>query len=206
MKIIRNLACCLATSSLLACAEPPGMGDGEASDSAATVTTQNLGLINDDAVDALPVEAQSGCETSVASECDEVAKLLTDRGFGGRVPIVAEEGWVVHYDKRLQRVVAIGEGTTLSFDPRTATEAELEYLVHAGLPESIAASWRGSLCRAACWGAAAAGCAAVSVTCGIGTVVSVGGFAIPCSVIIVSACGAGAAAGSGCSDWCGRFD
>ena len=60
----------------------------------------------------------------------------------------------------------------------------------------------GSACRAACWGAAALGCSAVSVACAGTTTITIGGTAIPCSWAIIAACTGSAAGASLCSDKC----
>lgn len=65
---------------------------------------------------------------------------------------------------------------------------------------SIAVSWGGVACRAVCWGAAGAGCAAVGVACGTGTAFTFGGAAIPCSWATIAACTAAGAGASICSD------
>jgi RHS repeat-associated protein len=61
---------------------------------------------------------------------------------------------------------------------------------------------KGSLCRAACWAAGGAICAAVACGCAVGSTVTVGGLAIPCTAVIIASC-AGAAGGSSiCNDIC----
>ncbi len=63
-------------------------------------------------------------------------------------------------------------------------------------------SWQGVACRAACWTLAGAGCAAVGTLCAGGTVVTVGGVAIPCWVATATACGVAGGGASVCNDWC----
>jgi hypothetical protein len=50
-------------------------------------------------------------------------------------------------------------------------------------------SWNGTLCRAALAGLGTAVCAAVGTSCVAGTFFTVGGLAIPCTVITYSVCG-----------------
>ena len=58
----------------------------------------------------------------------------------------------------------------------------------------------GVLCRAVCWAAGSAVCAAVASVCAVGTTVTIGGLAIPCTAAIIAACAAGGGAASICSD------
>ena len=60
----------------------------------------------------------------------------------------------------------------------------------------------GALCRAACWALGGAVCAAVSSACDVGTGITVGGLAIPCTAVIIAACAASGGAASVCSDIC----
>lgn len=52
-------------------------------------------------------------------------------------------------------------------------------------------------------GLAAAGCAAVALTCSVGTVWTVGGVSIPCAYAVVAACYAMGGAGAVCTRLCG---
>jgi RHS repeat-associated protein len=63
-------------------------------------------------------------------------------------------------------------------------------------------SAKGSLCRAACWAAGGAICAAVACGCAAGTTITVGGLAIPCTAVIIASCSASAGGASICSDIC----
>lgn len=60
----------------------------------------------------------------------------------------------------------------------------------------------GALCRAACWAAGAAVCAAVASFCVVGTTITVGGLAIPCTAIVIASCAATGGAASVCNDVC----
>ena len=60
----------------------------------------------------------------------------------------------------------------------------------------------GSYCRALCWGLGSAVCAAVGTSCVVGTVITVGGLAIPCTLAIIASCAASGGAASLCSDAC----
>jgi hypothetical protein len=71
------------------------------------------------------------------------------------------------------------------------------------LAEDVAlASWKGILCRAACWAAAGAGCGAISVACSGVTVITIGGTTIPCAWAIIAGCAAAGGGASVCSDFC----
>ncbi|WAS96578.1 hypothetical protein [Nannocystis punicea] len=110
--------------------------------------------------------------------------------------------WIVYFDEETQQAVATRAGESITFDLSELDDAGLEALAELGIPVSEARSWEGELCRAACWGAAAAGCAWVGTACAAGTVVTIGGFALPCVWATVAACGASGAGASVCSDWC----
>jgi hypothetical protein len=58
----------------------------------------------------------------------------------------------------------------------------------------------GVVCRAVCWAAGSAVCAAVAVACAVGSTVTVGGLVIPCTTAIIAACAAGGGGASICSD------
>lgn len=102
------------------------------------------------------------------------------------------EGWTYAYDEVNQVMVATAGATTMVLD-----QEALQSL--AASDEAAASPW-GIACRAACWGAAALGCAVVSVTCAVGSFITIGGTAIPCAWAIVAACTASGAGASICSD------
>lgn len=58
----------------------------------------------------------------------------------------------------------------------------------------------GVLCRAVCWAAGSAVCAAVGVACAVGSTVTIGGLVVPCTAAIIAACAAGGGGASICSD------
>ena len=60
----------------------------------------------------------------------------------------------------------------------------------------------GALCRAACWALGGAVCAAVSTLCAVGTVITVGGLAIPCTEVIVASCAVAGGGASLCNNIC----
>lgn len=60
----------------------------------------------------------------------------------------------------------------------------------------------GALCRAACWALEGAVCAAVSTLCAVGTVIIVGGLAIPCTVVIIASCAVAGGGASLCNNIC----
>ena len=59
-------------------------------------------------------------------------------------------------------------------------------------------------CLYACGAAATAGCVVISNMCVAGTVVTIGGVAIPCLVAIAAACGAVGGAGAVCGAYCAQ--
>jgi hypothetical protein len=59
----------------------------------------------------------------------------------------------------------------------------------------------GAICRAVCWAAGSAVCAAVSAVCAVGSFVTIGGLVVPCSAALIAACAAGSGAASICSDY-----
>jgi hypothetical protein len=60
----------------------------------------------------------------------------------------------------------------------------------------------GTLCRAGCWAAGGAVCAAVAAFCSVGTVITLGTLAIPCTPVVITTCGLSAGASSICNDIC----
>ena len=60
----------------------------------------------------------------------------------------------------------------------------------------------GILCRAGCWTLGGGACAAVTCACTAGDVVTLGGFAIPCTALNIGACAAAGGGASACSDLC----
>jgi hypothetical protein len=86
-------------------------------------------------------------------------------------------------------------------DADAAEEAPESALAHAA-PGYDPQTARGAACRAACWGAAALGCSAVSAACVGTTTITIGGTAIPCTWAIVAACTAGAVGASLCAENC----
>jgi hypothetical protein len=99
----------------------------------------------------------------------------------------------------------------------TASEASQANAVDPAGPRAILASaeepvgeaasaytTRQIACIYACGAAAAAGCAVISQMCVAGTVVTIGGVAIPCLVAIAAACGAAGGAGAVCGAYCAQ--
>jgi len=61
----------------------------------------------------------------------------------------------------------------------------------------------GMLCRAACWGViAGGGCVAATAACAGATTITLGGFAVPCTVFVAAVCISANGAASICSDLC----
>jgi hypothetical protein len=58
----------------------------------------------------------------------------------------------------------------------------------------------GVVCRAVCWAAGSAVCAAVATSCAIGSTVTIGGLIVPCTAAIIAACATSGGASSICSD------
>lgn len=63
-------------------------------------------------------------------------------------------------------------------------------------------TWKGVACRATCWGLGGAVCAAVACFCVAGSVITVGGLAVPCTAVIIGTCALAAAGSSVCNDIC----
>jgi len=147
-----------------------------------------------------------GSGPMTANTSYDVAELLVDPTFFGLVPITVEGKWTLYFDKSSEMMVATDGESSIVFDPSDA-ENSREHLEAIGIPAALASVWEGRACRAACWGAAGGLAVAVTSTCALGTTVSVGGMAIPCTVLL-SAAGAGlSAAASVCGDWCtSQFD
>ena len=61
-------------------------------------------------------------------------------------------------------------------------------------------TWCRASCNAACWAAGAAICAAIACGCAVGTVVTVGGLAIPCTAVVIGGCAASTGGSSLCAD------
>jgi hypothetical protein len=132
----------------------------------------------------------------------EAGKQLADPAYTGLVHMGTRGAWSVYVNKENNLGVASDGTSTLTFDPNNLDQATVGALVQNGLPEELLWSWKGVACRAACWAAGAAGCTAVAGACAWGTVVTFGGFALPCKWAILAACSAAAGGASVCSDWC----
>jgi len=61
-------------------------------------------------------------------------------------------------------------------------------------------TWCRVSCNAACWGVGGGICAAVACGCAAGTVVTIGGLAVPCTAVVIGGCAAGGGASSLCAD------
>lgn len=158
----------------------------------------------DDEGDAVPITEDLDRERAsvandgegVASEgdaLDQSSSTEPDTPSSGTVAATSSQDvWQYAYDERARVLIASRGDTTIVYDHQALLDMT---------PDEIAyASGWGVACRAACWGAAALGCAAVSVTCAVGTTITIGGTAIPCTWAIVAACTAGGAGASVCSD------
>ena len=67
-------------------------------------------------------------------------------------------------------------------------------------------SWKGMLCRAACWALGAAACGVIMNACTAGDVVTIGGLTIPCAAAVIAGCSGCAGLSSVCSDLCSALD
>lgn len=167
-----------------------------------------LGLTTACAADETEVAQSSDPGTSANSaSADSVeataGKQFADTAYAGLIDLGTQDGWTLYFDKDNNEVVATDGKQSVTFDPNSLEDdAVMASLVASGIPETLLWSWKGVLCRAACWGAAAAGCAAVAAVCAVGTTFTVGGFAIPCTWAVIAACGASGGSASVCSDWC----
>ena len=147
---------------------------------------------------------ESSRELSAAVAANAVSTDL-DPSLSDMALIGNQDGWSLYFDKRTNLIVASNSETSIALDPSEIDQSDPSSFSSAGLPESIATSWQGIACRSACWGAAGAGCAAVSFACTGVTAVSVGGFAIPCSWAIIAGCGAVSGGASVCGDYCTQW-
>jgi hypothetical protein len=101
-------------------------------------------------------------------------------------------------------MTAVGGGVAEAADPDDVAEGsgdEVE-LVSVDTAASSSIVTRGALCEISCGGAAAAGCAAVSLACAAGTVWTFGGISIPCQYAVVAACYAIGGGGVACAKLC----
>lgn len=96
-------------------------------------------------------------------------------------------------------------GEHLSVEPEDLSSQEYQDNENGTetFPEDLAIS-TGEACRAACAGAAAAGCMYVTRVCAATTVFTVGGAAIPCAWAEAAACVGGAMGAAICADRCPR--
>ena len=78
--------------------------------------------------------------------------------------------------------------------PTSATDPD-------GLEEKCS-TWTGTACRVTCVALGSAICAAVAVSCTIGSVVTVGGLVIPCTTIIIASCAVAGGGAQLCSEIC----
>lgn len=88
-----------------------------------------------------------------------------------------------------------------SDDVEENTEDDVEG--NTGESESALAVTKGLACEFAWQGSAAAGCAAVALACGTGTVWTVDGVGIPCAYAVIAARYAIGGAGAVCTRLCG---
>jgi hypothetical protein len=152
-----------------------------------------------------PAGAAATAAAAAASPVEQLAgKRLSDPSFSGMIDMGTHQGWTVYLEKSTNQAVATDGMSSVTFDPNGLDPATVNSLLQMGIPEELLWSWKGVICRAACWAAAGAGCAAVAGACTWGTVVTFGGFGLPCSYATVAACGASAGGASVCSDWCSR--
>ena len=90
-----------------------------------------------------------------------------------------------------------------SGDAAGALDTSTDVEENTGEAESALVVTKGLACEFACQGAAAAGCAAVALACGAGTIWTFGGVSIPCAYAAVAACYAIGGAGAVCTRLCG---
>jgi hypothetical protein len=195
---LKKMTCALfALTVFVGCAAGPTEDDGPTTSAEEQQPTT-----------ATSTEQAGASEANKSSVAQEAAQKLSDPTYTGVVYVGTAQGWSTSFDKKTNHVLMSHGDTSVNFDPKDLDdEAKLQELVKAGVPEGALLGWKSWACRAACWGAAAAGCAAVGATCAAGTVITIGGFALPCTVAIIAACGASGAGASVCSDWCTKkFD
>lgn len=180
-----SIVACIGMAAVVGCAAPAEAPSGSASDNEGQRPAPTA------ANDAESVSQQAG-------------KKLTDPAYDGMVKLGGEGAWTFYFDKSKEMIVASDGSRSVLIDPSRAHETTRAKPVTVdGMDEgNEVLSWQGWACRAACWGAAGAGCAAVAGACTWGTVITIGGFALPCSYATIAACGAAGGGASVCSDWC----
>ena len=74
-------------------------------------------------------------------------------------------------------------------------------------PDSLQAkmNWKKTACHAACWSLGGGVVAAVGAVCGVGTVFTLGGVAIPCTAAIIAVAVAAGGGAAVCSDLCDNY-
>lgn len=147
--------------------------------------------------------SQNGVHSELQSELSRrVGEKLVDPTYNGLIALGSQEGWNFYFDKQSNMVVASRGDSSVAFDPSKLDAPMITSLTVAGIPESVLLTWQGVVCRAACWGAGTLGCTAVSLVCAGASVITVGGFSLPCVYAVPAACLASGAGASVCSDWC----
>lgn len=162
---------------LLACATSPDAGGLD--EQASTVEPQNI-------------EADWSVEDNAA-----IARALQAHTAAQSVLETAEDP----ADPETRALADEAAAAALAKDVAPLGSDELVAILAAELPVPMASTY-GMACRAACWGAASMGCAAVSGMCTGAAMITIGSTAIPCLWAVIAACGAVGVGGSVCSDQC----
>lgn len=124
-------------------------------------------------------------------EADKVADAVISMGGASHIALNLENT----HDPATQRVseAVVSHGSSSKRVPLPDS---------SGFKLSRAWDWRKAACHAACWALGAGITAVVAVACGAGSVVTIGGLAIPCAYAVVATAVAMGAGSSLCSDLC----
>ena len=165
-------------------------GTAESGDDAPVTNTQSADISR--LADADPCVVATVADKARTAALEAVNRAPKDADLEERTALA---------DQAAARVFAQMDIDAVECDP-SVMRAEAAACGEALAEDVALASWKGILCRAACWAAAGAGCGAISVACSGVTVITIGGTSIPCAWAIIAGCGAAGGGASVCSDFC----
>lgn len=129
--------------------------------------------------------------SSLEGEADAVAEAVMSMGPGSRLDFGIDRSGEQANQQIRQATVTRGNQSR-----------RLPLSNAPGFTIARAWDWRKAACHAACWGLGAGITALVAIACAAGSVVTIGGLAIPCSYAVVATAVAAGAGSSLCSDLC----